>query len=61
MRPSNQNRVSNPVSEAAERIRQERRQETIRPLRPERDLTWERMESTEDDFAREIDNDHDYY
>lgn len=61
MKQSSQNRVNNPIAEAAERIRQERRQEPIRPLRPERDLTWAHMESTEDDFAREIDNDHDYY
>lgn len=55
-------RVSNPVAEAAERVAQERKnREWVRPLRPDRDLTWERLESTEDDFAREIDYDHDYY
>lgn len=56
------NRLDNPVAQAAEKVAQERRdRESIRSLRPDRDLTWERLESTEDDFTREIDYDHDYY
>lgn len=45
------------VEEAAERVRRERREDNVRPLQPDRDLSWERMEKGYDysDMERDYD------
>lgn len=47
----------NPVEEACERIKRQK-QDRIRPLNPDRDLTWE---STEDFTSMELDSDGNYF
>lgn len=44
------------VEEAAERVRRQQREDRVRPLRPDEDLSWERMERSYDQFDME----HDY-
>ncbi|SUE95780.1 Uncharacterised protein [Ectopseudomonas mendocina] len=49
----------NPVEEACERIKRQKREiERVRTLNPDRDLTWE---STEDFTSMELDSDGNYF
>lgn len=52
------NVVLNQVELACERLKQDKDSRRVRPLNPDRDLTWE---STEDFSSMEIDFDGNYY
>lgn len=46
------------VEQAAERLRKRQdRDSHVRPLRPDRDLTWNRMPEEHDDFEPDYDHD----